>query len=159
MVGTAVLEAVRALGELLSVGKQIEEIRQVPTNLEAKRIDLEHKKLELDETRRRGGRSEALDGDILEVERLRYEAEARSLERQIEQSRQGIEEILNERLRGRLEFLVSSYQLIQQLPENMRDVFFQQVLEGARQLNRLPFELSITAQRAEVSQDRPSSPA
>lgn len=138
--GTGIREIATSLRDILSVGKQIEDIRLAGVRVKAAKIEVERKQIELENAKREEALQSELQQLNLEVEKAKKELELKKLktqlnEEQLKQSRK-INDVINDRFKTVAQNLKVIGKLLEELS---RDVQAGIQLEVER-LQETPFE-------------------
>jgi hypothetical protein len=138
--GGAIREIATALGDVLTVGKQIENVRLSSVHVAEAKVALERKQLELEQAKRENILQSEMQQLNCEVEKAKKLLELEKLKREINEEKIKQRQMLREEFDNRLHIISQSAKILDQLPEELRkDVESSLQLEIER-LYELPFE-------------------
>ncbi len=121
--GSSVGEVARSLGEVLSLGKQVEALRMSGVNVEKAKLELEQKKQEVEAARADSAAREKLKGLEAEVERAKLELELEKLRTQRDEEVRKRRKLLLEDLDQRVEMLSKGMSVLDEIPEEIQEDF------------------------------------
>lgn len=139
--GTGVSEAIKAVSDTLSIGKQIEDIRKANINVEKARIELLEKKLKYND----GLRQSKIFDDVTDIEK-EIEKEKRLLElSKLKAKREYVEtqrnRIMYQQIEGKFNQLKKWINILNQLPDEMQSAFKSELFKCFNAIISTNFEL------------------
>ena len=117
---SAIAEAARALGDVLSIGKQVTDFRTAGVKVEEAKIELEKKKRELEDDDRKRQQQTVLADLDLELEREKKLLELEQLRTKRDEEQRKRHRLLMEDVEQRLELLSKGIKVLSEVPEEVK---------------------------------------
>jgi hypothetical protein len=139
--GMGIKEILTPLADVLSVGKQIQDVRMSGVNVAKEKVELEKKRLELEELQRQAEQKKELEAAALEVEKARKTLEFKELQTKILVEEAKHRKLLEDQIAEKYNELAAILNVLKHLPEELEaDVKLGLRVELER-LIQLPFRV------------------
>lgn len=135
---TGVGEVVRALGDVLSVGKQVTDFKLAGVKVEEAKLELERKKREFDAEAHKQQQQAVLSELDMEIEREKRLLELEQLRTKRDEEQRKRQNLLTEYVSQQLEMLAKGVKVLSEVPEEMRSELRAALFTELEIMNRTP---------------------